>query len=244
MKTLCVGLCWIILTQATRGDAQSFSDDFNRPDSSTVGNGWANTTGNVNGNLAISNNELTCSVPDGNAGIYRPFSFAAPVTVTALVKEMNGFGGLLRRYDSTVRILSDGVYGNGYGVQFGRGDQNFSDSSVSVFDGPTKIATLLSSFQYGPAINVSVTFFADGSVTGTVSQATDTFDFSFGTHTIQSSGGNFSYETSFPDSRSSSLVFPRMDDLSINSALTCQLNLTGFHQCDPPPKAAQGRNQI
>src|SRR5437867_785714 len=58
--------------------AQSFSDNFNRADSTTVGNGWSNTAGNVGGDLVISNNELTCSVTGGdnnNAGIYRPFAF-------------------------------------------------------------------------------------------------------------------------------------------------------------------------
>ena len=59
--------------------AQSFTDDFNRPDSPSVGNGWfdaLSTVGNF-GTLQILNNEATfLSTNGGSAGIYRPADFS------------------------------------------------------------------------------------------------------------------------------------------------------------------------
>src|SRR4051812_3448983 len=81
--------------------AGTFSDDFNRPNSSTVGNGWSNTIGNTGGNLAIVNNQLSGTALGGNAGISRPFGLSSPVSVSAQVFEESGFSSnLLRRYTS------------------------------------------------------------------------------------------------------------------------------------------------
>jgi hypothetical protein len=190
-----------------------FSDDFNRADSVTVGNGWTD----LNGNMEIRNNALTCSavgVPGG--GVYRPFAFSGPITISATLTETSGFGGVLRRYNCILGILSDGQSA-GYGIRFSRGDANYSDSKVRLYDGPTEIGRIDTPFQFGPAINVSALINLDGSVTGTISQPGDTFDFAFGPHAIQSIGGNFSYQTIFPDPRSNTFVYPSMDDLSIAS---------------------------
>lgn len=105
----------LILLACQFASADTFFDDFNRPNSSSVGNGWTNTSGNVGGNLAIINNQLSAIAPGGgSAGIYRPFSFTSPVTVSAQIFEEGGFGGLLRRYTSFFSLANDGQLANGY----------------------------------------------------------------------------------------------------------------------------------
>src|SRR5947208_120833 len=103
LKTTLLALCAVASLYPTLSQALTFTDDFNRPDSPTVGNGWSDTAGNIGGNLAINNNELTCPSAS-SAGIFRPFPFTAPITVTATVKEQSDSGlGLSRRY--VTRIL-------------------------------------------------------------------------------------------------------------------------------------------
>ena len=215
-KSLSVVVCLFLLNQFSLCRAQSFTDDFNRADSSVVGNGWSDLSGNIGGNLGIVSNELTFAptqTPNAQAGIYRPFTFSAPLTITATLREMNGYyGNLLGRYGSTFRVLNDGSLGDGYGILVYRGDNNYDDSAVVVEDGTNAIATLLSTFQYGPEINVSVTFNPDGSLAGNVSQPGETFDFSFGPHAVEDSGANVSYET-----WGSTVVPPRMDEISIST---------------------------
>lgn len=199
----------------TLSQALTFTDDFNRPDSTTVGNGWSNP----GGNLEILNNELTCRTGTGDdgAGILRPFAFTAPLTVTAKIKEMNGFGSLLRRYVAGFWVRNNGALRQGYGVTVIRSDQNFNNSAVILNEGNTQVSILPSSFQYGPELRVSITFNPDGSVTGTVSEpapSTNTFSFSFPPRQIQSVGDNFSISTSCANPGAT--VFPRFDDVMIS----------------------------
>jgi hypothetical protein len=231
LKTILLALCAVASVHPALSQALTFTDDFNRPDSPTVGNGWSDTAGNISSNLEIRNNELTCP-GTGGAGIFRPFPFTAPTTVTAKVKEMNGFGSLLRRYVTGVWILNDGVRDNGYGVVFLRSDQDFANSQVRLYDATTNVANEDSTFQYGPEINISITFSLDGNVTGTVSEpapSTNTFSFSFGPRTIQSTGGNFSVATEC----SSGAVDPRIDDVSIMSSdqTPCGVLPSGLNTC-------------
>lgn len=203
-----------IVALLPQGTALTFTDDFNRPNSATVGNGWSNTTGNIGGNLAIKNNELTCP-STGGAGIFRPFPFTAPITTTARVKEQNGFGTLLRRYVTSFLVRNNGTLNQGYGVVVVRSDQNFNNSQVILVEDNTQLASIPSTFQYGPEIHVSVTFNLDGSVTGTVSApppSTATFSFSFPPHQIQSVGDNFSIAVEC----SSGPVNQRIDDVAIS----------------------------
>ncbi len=202
-----------------------FVDDFNRPDSSRVGNGWLDTLGNTGGNLVIHSNEVSAPAPNGTSGIYRPFSFATPVTISATLKEENGYGGLLRRYTSNLSIANDGTLLHGYGLNFSRGDQNYP-SAIYLFDGSTTVGSVTPSFQFGPAINTSFTILPDGSVVGSVSEGTDVFNFSFGPHAILSTGSNFSYATGFADPRSGTITNPRLDDLKLVSATVAPPTVT------------------
>jgi hypothetical protein len=219
-RVVCSLFFFLAVTPWSASADTIFQDDFNRPDSSSVGNGWLDTSGNVNGNLGITNNAVSPSVAGGEAGIYRSFSGSAALTATATLGQENGFGGLLRRYGAMLTFFNDGIIEHGYGLEFSRGDQNFSDSRVTLLDGGTEHNVLSSSFQYGPKIDVSFTMLPDGTINGSVANTGggSHFEFSFGPHLIQSSGSNFMYSTGFADNRSSSITHPSMDDLTLTAA--------------------------
>jgi hypothetical protein len=207
---LCASLYLVTITPL-RADASVFFDDFNRPDSPTVGNGWLDLAGNLGGNLGIRDNRCSGQTTDGTAGIYRPFAVSAPVTISATLFEQNGFGDLLRRYTSAIAIANNGVRGQGYGLFFYRGDENFDNSSVVLFDGATQVDTFLVPSQFDASLDVNFTIHLDGSVQGTV----DGMAFSFGAHSIQSAGSNVAYWTELADSRSNTITHPRMDEFMI-----------------------------
>ena len=220
-----LALCGIaaILIVGHAASAATFTDNFNRPDSSTVGNGWSDVTTVVSGGgfqlsgtavggtVSILNNQATYIGSSGVAGIYRPFVFTLPVSVTATFYEMNGFGGLTHRFDDAIAILSNGTIGNGYGLHFGRSDENYFVSDIQLFDGTTVLGTAFSSFQFTSAVTVQATFNADGSITGSVAEGAQSSNFSFGTHSIASNGSNFIYGTG----SSAGSLKPRLDDIAI-----------------------------
>lgn len=205
-----------ISSLAATATAQVFFDDFNRPDSSAVGNGWTPLAGGSTTGLGIRSNHVSPVIPNGKGGIYRPFDFSVPVTVSATISEQNGFGGVPRRYDQTISIRNDGIIDHGYGIAFLRGDVNYN-STIRLFDGASYFQDITPSFQFGPEINTSIKFSPDGSVSGRVWQGNENFTFTFPARAIQSTGGNFAYATGYPDGRSSSFIFPRLDDLRLQS---------------------------
>ena len=204
--------------------ASTFFDDFNRPDSSTVGNGWLNATATTSGDVGtfqIQNNEATfITTANASAAIYRPADFSGSFTIDATLKETNGFGGLTNRYDQYITIFNDGTIGHGYGLNIGRSDSISNNSYITLLDGTNALSTILSPFQFGSAIDTHVTFSPDGSVVGSISQGTSQFDFSFGSHTIQSSGTNFLYSAVSPDNSSVNSLFPRIDNITLTSIPT------------------------
>ena len=112
---------------------QSFFDDFNRPDLDTVGNGWREIAGNQT-NPLIRGNELTIREVTGRAGIYRPWTFERPVTVSATLKEKSGYNALPRQYGHSLLSRHNGTLGGGYGIFFGRSDINYDNSGVTLVD--------------------------------------------------------------------------------------------------------------
>ncbi|MGH7179575.1 MAG: hypothetical protein ACREJC_19525, partial [Tepidisphaeraceae bacterium] len=130
---------------------------------------------------------------------------------------MNGFGGLLRRYGAALVVNSDGVNEHGYGLYFQRGDENYSDSRVLLYDGTSLLQSFYPSFQFGASIDTVFTVRPDGSVTGSLSSDGNAFNFAFGPHAIQSTGTNFAYFTGGPDTRSSTITFPRLDDVALTN---------------------------
>ena len=167
-----------------------FFDDFNRPDSQTVGNGWhtaSNTT--TSNHLFIKDGQLTRTTFEDLSRIYRPFDFSAPVLISATLAETSGFGGLLGRYSADIGILSDGT-SDGYRVSFYRGDQNFNNSEIILMDGASRIASISPQIQFGHQIDIQLNFGLDGSVVGAIGQNGQSESFSFGPHHVLSSGEN------------------------------------------------------
>jgi len=213
-----LALCAAALSLTTFCHAQTFFDDFNRPDSANVGNGWSNTAGNTgNQNLRISNNTLTTPAPSpgGGAGIYRPFPFTAPLTVSATVTDASGYAGLRRRYGPTFAVLSDGTANSGYSLSVARSDQNYNNSNVSLTDNGVSLGTIYSPFQYGAQLDVQVTFSPDGSVVGRISEGANIFNFSFAKRTIQSSGANFACILCGSDANAAVVTYATLDNLSL-----------------------------
>jgi len=205
-----------LLSASARAD--SFFDDFNRPNSATVGNGWSDLSGNLNGNLIILDNELRVPSAAGYAGIARPFDLGGPVQISVNFKESSGFGGLLRRYNHAVAVRNDQSLGTGYGIRLGRSDANFNNSQVQLFDGnldnSTPLAILPANFQFGASLRLEATFQTDGRVTGSVFDTNNRFDFNFGPRSVQSAGSNVAVGLEFPNPGAS--VFARADDFFVS----------------------------
>jgi hypothetical protein len=199
-----------------------FFDDFSRPDNSVVGNGWSNVAvpAPYSGSMELLDGKATLAAPDVFAGIYRQINFSGPLTIKATFSQTSGSGGTLNRYGNSIVLSSDGTFLNGYVLNFYRGDQNYNDSTVSLAIGDsTQVAALASSFQFGSAINVTATFFQDGSVQGTVSdENSNSFAFSFGPYafTPTFAVNDVQFNVSGPDSRSGVLTDPTIDDIAIS----------------------------
>ena len=189
------------------------ADDFNRPDSDVVGNGWSQT-GDVQ--LVIRNNELTSTVTPGFGAIYRPVDLGGPLEVSATVKEKTGFAGLPRQYGAIVGIRNDGTAGGGYRLSFQRSDINFDNTTIVLLDGSTQVASIFPEVQFDEEIHFTALFNVDGSIHGTVATGGASFNFDFPAYDIQSAGANFIYGHEAPDTRQPSPVFHRMDNIRLS----------------------------
>ena len=197
-----------------------FTDDFNRPDSGVVGNGWASSADNLNGSLVIRNNALSTSLDYGNnsfASVFRSVDFSGSVRVQATFTETNGLGGLHSRFGDWLTFFNDGTIQNGLSVIFFRGDQNFTDSAVFVRMNGLPGLVLTSSFQFTSAIETDVTVLADGSISGIVSEGANSFAFSAGPSGVPLTGGNFAIGFSPVDQRSGGVILPTADNVTITS---------------------------
>ena len=220
MKATFIFLSLVLASSLACLDAAGFpmfQDDFNRPDSTTVGNGWIDVPG-YHSIIAGGRLSTDQSPSLGGAAIYRPFSFGAPVSISATLAESSGFGGLLETYNADISILSDGTVRSGYTVVFGRSDQNFNNSGIGLFDGPNVVALFNPTIQFGHQIDVQLNFGVDGSVLGSIGQNGLSETFSFGPHAVQSLGGNVLIRLGRADGRATSNPTEhRLDNFSITS---------------------------
>lgn len=196
-----------------------FTDDFSRPDG-VVGNGWSATADNQGGDLLLGGGKLTTPSVSGLAGIYRPVTYSGTSTVSAKVTDHNGFGGIQNRFGTTFVFGADGDISNGYAVTFRRGDDNYSDSAVSLSFNGTTLATAASTFQFDSEIIPIVTLSPDGSVTGSVQGGGNVFNFSFAPQGITPTGSGFAIVQAFPDPRTSVFTLPTVDDVAFITGLT------------------------
>ncbi len=199
--------------------AQSFSDNFNRPDSSSAGNGWSDSLDNAPGiRLGIVNNRLSAIPGTGDSGVFRPFPTASPVVLSAVITDQNGYGCVRLRYGTSFAIRSDGTINSGYRVNFYRGDQSYP-SGISLDDNGVNVASISPSFQFGYTVTINyVVFNPDGSVQGRISGDGNTFDFSFPPRTINSQGANISIKLGGGDNRCGNPIPSTIDNFQITPA--------------------------
>ena len=189
----------------------TFLDDFNRADG-VPGNGWVESS--VTDALSIKGGSLTLS-GTSSAGIHRTFNTNVPTTISADVTEMNGFGGLLKRYSTYFLFGSDGGFNSGYGIAISRGDQNFNDSKVLLVFNGVAVDTANSTFQFGAAIHVAATFSPNGSLSGSITGDGSTFNFAFPPRPLTLSGSEFVILQGGVDTRSPFIVKPTIDNITI-----------------------------
>jgi len=209
----------VVAVPATSALAITFFDDFNRPDGA-VGNGWFESGANVGGGLVIKNDALTVNATGGEYGLYRPINMSGPITVSATVTALNGFGGLQDHYSSWFMLGTDGnnFLENGYGIYISRSDQNFSNSNIALDYNGEIIDQQNSTFQFHGPISVSFTMQADNSIGGSVTDGVNVFDFDFGARPVTFPGSEFEIIQAGPDPRASTYTFPTIDNLSITYA--------------------------
>lgn len=192
----------------------SFFDDFNRPDSAVVGNGWTAVTGSVNGELVIRSGALSTANSASNAGIYRPFDFSTGVRVQANLTETSGFNGP-NRYESLLTLFSGGDLESGLGIEIHRSDIGFANSGVTIRTASGIFATQFSPFQYGSQLGVDFRYQTNGLIDGTVTSGSDSFNFSFDASSIpvsELSGTNFAMRLD-----SGPLPNPTFDNVTISA---------------------------
>lgn len=196
----------------------SLSDNFNRQ-SAPVGRDWSDSPDNTPGRrLVVLNQRIQPNGVNCNVGIYRPLTLRSSdvVTLSADITPANGFGGLGNRYQTRLRIRSNGSLSSGYGISVYRGDQNYP-SYVQLLLNNTVVGSSLSSFQYGDSVHLSATVYPNGSVTGyVIDNFGQTFLFQFPARDLSTLTGNkFVIEQECPDPRSSTFIFPTIDNVEV-----------------------------
>ena len=220
MKAILRVIGWIVFGGCICVQAQAvvlFSDDFNRADSSVVGNGWSDMSTNSPSDLLIKNSTLTTQSVGGQAGIYRAFAFDRNLTLSATLTEASAFGGLPDGFEADLGVLNNGNADTGYRVSVTHSDSGINDSSVRLFDGAVFVDRIYSAFQFTDKLEISITFAMDGVVSGIVSQGIQDFTFAFGARSILSNGNNIGIHTSLPNANASSFVYPQIDDFVLSA---------------------------
>ncbi len=216
--------------QAHAASGQSFFDDFNRPDGSTVGNGWSQYA--VGGSTFIQNSELRLTSPPGGtntcpcgsvcncygAKIFRPLPQQSGVRVTGRFIVNNSFSRFW------VHVRADGATSlrNGYGFDY-RLDQ--ADNELRIGDitndghtGPFLAEMDNLPFSIGQDVTFEMLVFADNSIevrfwpTGSSRPADPTASL-MGPYTPASSGSNLALILSTPDSVNADVSF---DDIGVS----------------------------
>lgn len=196
-----------------------FSDDFNRPDAPVVGNGWLDLS--TNGQpFQLLNGEAIFPYADAAAAIFRPLQFSQPLLISATLSDVSGFGGVPYRHGSSIAILDQySLSGTGgYRLAFSRGDANYSDSKVILWDQGAEVGVAYSSFQFASSLTVAALFNLDGSIQGTVSDGANSFAFAFGSYSPSANGDYLSLtSTGGPDGRSTTFIYQRFDNLTVTA---------------------------
>lgn len=224
---LVAGLCAVAIHCAPANAAVIlFADDFNRPDSPVVGNGWVSVTeGGGPGTLVIQDTKLiNTGLP--RSGIYRPFAFDAPIRITGKLFDSDGHpsAGLGGFFEGTFAVRAgNDVLQKGYGITVNRNDALGGNTFISRFDNGAEIDLVnYPAFLITSEAILDAVFHLDGSITGSLINplTSDQFDFSFGARTIDSTGDNFMFvspSNGRPNYDLEPVNLPGLDDLVIQS---------------------------
>lgn len=230
LLALCLALT---VTKAAAGQA-TFFDDFNRADG-PVGNGWVDATDNPGPPLAIRSNVLTTSNVNCNiAGVARPTGSASNVTVSAEITEKNGYGGLLKGYDSLILFKNNGSIYSGIGIYVTRSDQNYENSTITLVENGQNISHVFSTLQFGSRIFVESTLAVDGTVSGVVGDGNSIFEFAFPSRDTSNLTGKYTMIVQgCPDTRASPLTYATIDNVRVEyGAVLSHFPIRGFTEKD------------
>lgn len=221
------GICAAVLHSAPADAAVIlFADDFNRPDSAVVGNGWTSVgEGGVPGTFVIQDGKLiNPDVP--RSGIYRPFTFDAPIRITAKLFDSDGHpsAGLGGTYESAFAVrATEDIVQKGYGITVNRNDALGDNSFLSLFDNGVQLEIIdYPDFLITAEAIIDVVFDPDGTIAGSLINPlnSDQFDFAFGPRSIASTGDNFMVVLTGngrPNYDLQPVNLPGLDDLVIQS---------------------------
>ncbi len=155
---------------------------------------------------------------NGDAYMSRAVDLSAGATVSGVVTEENGYGGLLRRYDATILFGSDGQSSSGYGIQISRGDENYSNSGIDLIVNQRGIDRIWAPFQFGASVTFSVTLATDGTISGTVASDGNSFNFNFGPRSVTLTIDAIALAQDSSDTRSAIITQATFDNVTIHTA--------------------------
>lgn len=209
-----------LLFAATASDAAAgtsiFFDDFNRPDGQP-GSGWQVVSDVPGGGFSIANGHVTILQPDSTSAISRTIDYSTITSIRADITDVSGYGGIGNRFSTEFNLHSDGTQSSGLSVVFTRGDNNYSDSAISLrYQGDT-LASIKSPFEFDGQITPTVTLLADGSIAGSVRGSGQSFSFGFAAPGILPLGESLGFTQGGPDGRSSSFIYSTIDNVTIST---------------------------
>lgn len=190
----------------------AFTDSFNRPDSTTVGNGWLTMAGSASP-MEIRSNVLGYFGSSGLSGVYRPYASTGDVSVDVSLLEQSSSANRPDRFEHYVLIKNDGSINSGYGLVVSRTDSNVNNSKLYRWENGTLLDSVTPPFQWDSSVRLAAVFKSDGSVNGQALNSTgEILNFSFGTRTVQGSGSNAGLFVG----GSASSPNPRFDDYTLS----------------------------
>jgi hypothetical protein len=208
-------------------------DDFNRPNSAIIGNGWTVESGQ----WSIESNKLKLApTPHGRYFIVHPLpTLSTGYAVRLTETDINGNNGPYR-FECPALINANADAGlNGYGVHPIRSDARYSHSGVNRYDYGFVdpgfngiIDTQAPNFQFTDYLTVEYRILSDGSITGSVSDDIHTVIFNFGPRTITADGNYFKL---MGEGSVSSSNFATFDDIRVrrtNAHALCRISSCSY----------------
>lgn len=214
MRTTVILLATIHLS-AVLTYSDVFFDDFNRPNSQLMDNGWLQA--GSDGTIGIIDGQATNTASTGSeAAMFRQFNFNQPVTVSATLRAQNGTGGSQYRYATQLLTRSNGtIDSGGLGIGFYTSEGPSNSSIVFLFDGRFPLYGNTSPFNFTGEIQTRFTVQSDGSISGVVADAANSYSFTFPARPgVTSTGSNFAFYNDFD---SSGRRDARLDNLALSS---------------------------